>query len=153
MKFNDGYWLLRDGVTARYATEALDVRTDADSASVAVLTKRVEHRGSVLNTPTITVELSSPAPDVISVRASHYVPVGPESVAFELTPSPVEVRVEEDDAVVRLTAGRLAVEATTGGPWGLRFLGNGRPLTGSGVKSLASMSTAEGEFMAERLSL
>src|SRR3954470_3226033 len=153
MKFNDGYWLLREGVTARYATEALDLTTTPESASVAVLTKRVEHRGSVLNAPTITVELSSPAPDVISVRASHFVPVGPESVAFELTPSPVEVRVEEDDAVVRLTAGRLTVEAATGGPWGLRFLGNGRPLTGSGFKSLASMSTAEGEFMAERLSL
>ena len=37
MKFNDGYWLLRDGVTARYASEALDVRTDRNSASIAVL--------------------------------------------------------------------------------------------------------------------
>ena len=26
MKFNDGYWLLRPGVTAHYAVEALDVR-------------------------------------------------------------------------------------------------------------------------------
>src|SRR3954466_15472593 len=127
MKFNDGYWLLREGGTARYATEALEVGTTPQGASLAVLTRRVEDRGSVLNAPTITVELSSPAPDVISVRASHFVPVGPESVTFELTPSPVEVRVEEDDAVLRLTSGRLAVEAATGGPWGLRFLGNGRP--------------------------
>jgi hypothetical protein len=35
MKFNDGYWLLREGVTARYATEALDTRTTGDRASVA----------------------------------------------------------------------------------------------------------------------
>jgi alpha-D-xyloside xylohydrolase len=153
MKFNDGYWLLREGVTARYATEVLEVGTTPHSASLAVLTRRVEHRGSVLNAPTVTVELSAPAPDVISVRASHFVPVGPEPVAFELTPSPVEVTVEEDDAVLRLTAGRLTVEAATTGPWGLRFLGDGVPLTGSGFKSLASMSTPEGEFMAERLSL
>src|SRR3954462_8919075 len=153
MKFNDGYWLLREGVTARYATEALEVGTTPQGASLAVLTRRVEHRGSVLNAPTITVELSAPAPDVISVRASHFVPVGPETVAFELTPSPVDVTVEEDDGVLRLTAGRLTVEATTTGPWGLRFLGDGTQLTGSGFKSLASMSTPEGEFMAERLSL
>jgi len=43
MKFNDGYWLLREGVTARYATEALDVRAGEDSASIAVLTRPVEH--------------------------------------------------------------------------------------------------------------
>src|SRR3954449_7672508 len=153
MKFNDGYWLLREGVTARYATEALDLTATPESASLSVLTRRVEHRGSVLNAPTITVELSAPAPDVISVRASHFVPVGPETVAFELTPSPVEVTVEEDDGVLRLTAGRLTAEATTTGPWGLRFLGDGVPLTRSGFKSLASMSTPEGEFMAERLSL
>src|SRR3954449_860160 len=153
MKFNDGYWLLREGVTARYATEALDLTATPESASLSVLTRRVEHRGSVLNAPTITVELSAPAPDVISVRASHFVPVGPETVAFELTPSPVEVTVEEEDAVLRLTAGRLAVEASTAGPWGLRFLGDGAPLTGSGGKSLAAMSTDEGEFMVDRLSL
>src|SRR4051812_6192992 len=53
MKFNDGYWLLREGVTARYAGEAFDVRTEPDGASIAVLTRRVENRGSVLNAPTI----------------------------------------------------------------------------------------------------
>src|SRR3954469_24679220 len=153
MKFNDGYWLLREGVTARYATEALDLTATPESASLAVLTRRVEHRGSVLNAPTITVELTAPAPDVIAVRAGHFLPVGPPPVAFQLTRSPVEVRVEEEDAVLRLTAGRLAVEASTAGPWELRFLGDGAPLTGSGVKSLAAMSTDEGEFLVDRLSL
>jgi alpha-D-xyloside xylohydrolase len=154
MKFNDGYWLLRDGVTARYATEAFDVRTEQASCSVAVLTKRVEHRGSHLNTPTITVDISSPAPDVVSVRADHRVAVSPPSVAFELTPSPVDVRVEEDAGVLRVTAGRLTAEATVAGPWALRFLDDGATLTGSGVKSLASMTDAvAGDFMVERLSL
>src|SRR4051812_41819335 len=142
MKFNDGYWLLRDGVTARYATEALDVRTGPDSCSVAVLTRRVEHRGSHLNTPTITVDLSSPAPDVISVRTHHFVAVQPESVAFALTPSPVEVHVEQEESTVRLTSGRLTAQATTTGAWELRFLGDGGPLTASGSKSLGSMTDA-----------
>src|SRR4051812_46325405 len=115
MKFNDGYWLLCEGVTARYATEAFDRHTTPESASIAILTRRIEHRGSVLNAPTLTVELGSPAPGVTWVRASHYLPVGPDPVGFGLTPSPVEVHVEDDDAVLRLTAGRLAVEATTDG--------------------------------------
>ena len=151
MKFNDGYWLLRDGVTARYATEALDV--DAKRGSIAVLTKHVEHRGSHLNTPTITVELSAPAPDVIAVRASHFVQDDPVP-AFALTPSPVDARLERGDDVLRLTSGRLVAEATIAGAWELRFAGDGAPLTGSGTRSLGAMTDTDGgEFMVERLSL
>src|SRR3954470_14694190 len=118
MKFNDGYWLLREGVTARYATEALDVRTETESVSIAVLTRPVEHRGSHLNTATITVELSAPAPDVIAVRASHF--LSDPAPAFALTPSPVDARFEGG----RLTSGRLVAEAAIDGPWGLRFAGD-----------------------------
>ena len=62
MKFNDGYWLLRQGVTATYAKEAFAVETSDSTVSVAALSRPVEHRGSHLNTPTVTVDLSSPAP-------------------------------------------------------------------------------------------
>ncbi len=158
MKVNDGYWLVREGVTARYATEAFDTRTTAEDCSVAVLTHRVEHRGSHLNTPTLTVDLSSPAPDVISVRASHHVPTAPPSVAYELTPSPVEVRVEQDLDELRLTSGRLTAVASLTGPWSLRFLGDGQELTRSGARSLgwvtdAGSSEHSGHHVVERLTL
>src|SRR3954452_12002096 len=154
MKFNDGYWLLREGVTARYATQALDVQAGEDGASITVLTKRVEHRGSHLNTPTITVELSAPAPDVIAVSARHFDSVDAQKPAFSLTASPVEASVEEGEGTLRLRSGRLTAEAATTGAWGLRFVGDGAPLTASGDRSLGSMSdAASGEFMVERLRL
>ncbi len=155
MKFNNGYWLLADGVSAQYATEALDVRTEDGSASVAVLTKRVEHRGSVLNTPTVTVELSSPAPDVVTVRASHFVAVQAPSVAFDVRPSPTAVRVERAADRLSLVSGALTVQADLTGQWALRFLApDGTPLTESGFKSLASMSVADdGDYMVQRLTL
>jgi alpha-D-xyloside xylohydrolase len=154
MKFNDGYWLLREGVTARYAVEALDVRAETDSASIAVLTQRVAHRGSHLNTPTITVELSAPAPDVIAVRASHFVSEHEASPRFELTPTPVSARVERDGGTLRLESGRLAAEASVSGDFGLRFLGDGAPLTGTHGRSPGWMTDADrGEFMMERLGL
>src|SRR3954470_21927431 len=109
MKFNDGYWLLRQGVTARYASEALDVRSETESASIAVLTRPVEHRGSHLNTATITVELPAPASDVIAVRASHFVSEVEPSPRFELTESPADARVEPGEGTLRLVSGRLAV--------------------------------------------
>ncbi len=154
MKFNDGYWLLRDGVTARYATEALDVRAEAGRGSIAVLTRPVEHRGSHLNTPTITVELSAPAPGVVAVRASHFVPTEDPVPAFALTPVPGDARVERGDGTLRLTSGRLVAEAAVAGEWGLRFAGDGVPLTGSGTRSLGAMTDAGGgAHMVERLRL
>ena len=58
MKFNDGYWLLREGVTATLRQGGLRGRDDRSTVSVAVLARPVEHRGSHLNTPTVTVDLS-----------------------------------------------------------------------------------------------
>ena len=154
MKFNNGYWLLRDGVTARYAAEAIDIRSDETTASVAVLCARNEHPGSVLNTPTITVDLSSPLPGVVRVTASHFRRVQDPSVAFDLHEAPGPVDIERTSETLRLTAGPLTVEADTAGPWGLRFTGDGAPLTGSGFKSLGSMSVAgDGEYMLQRLEL
>src|SRR5262245_19135624 len=121
MKFNDGYWLLRPGVTAHYAVEAFDVAADAGSVSIAALTRRVEHRGSHLNTPTVTVDLWAAAEDVVGVRASRRVPTGPPTVAFELCPSATDVRVERGTDTVSLRAGALTATATTSGLWGLRF--------------------------------
>ena len=84
MKFNDGYWLLREGVTATYAKEAFAVETSDSTVSVAALSRPVEHRGSHLNTPTVTVDLSSPAQDVVTVRASRRVRTTPPEPDFQL---------------------------------------------------------------------
>ena len=154
MKFNNGYWLLRDGATARYATQVFDTRSDDRSASVAVLCDRIENRGSVLNTPTITVDLSSPMPGVVRVTASHFRPVAPPSVAFDLDEAPGPVQVERTSERLRLTSGPVTVAAALAGPWELMFTGDGEALTGSGVKSLSSMSVADdGDYMVERLTL
>ena len=101
MKFNDGYWLLRQGVTATYAKEAFAVETSESTVSVAALTRPVEHRGSHLNTPTITVDLSSPAQDVVTVRASRRVRTTPPEPDFQLHTSSSEVAVESADGQVR----------------------------------------------------
>src|SRR3954453_10646158 len=154
MKFNNGYWLLRDGVTARYATEALDVRAQTESVSIAGPPRPSEPRGSHLTTARITVELSAPAPDVIAVRASHFVSEVAPAPRFELTESPAGARVEPGEATLRLVSGRLAAEAAVAGEWSLAFSGDDAPLTGSGARGLGSMTdAARGDFMVERLVL
>jgi alpha-D-xyloside xylohydrolase len=153
VKFNDGYWLLRPGVTAHYAVEAFDVAADRDRVSIAALTRRVEHRGSHLNTPTITVDLWAAGDDVVGVRVARRVPTAPPSVAFDLCPSATEVRVERDIKTVSLHAGGLTATATTSGPWALRFSTADGGLTSADARSTGAMDVAGEEFVMQRLLL
>ena len=77
MKFTDGFWQLRPGVTALYAQEAYDIdQTDAaadgDGLVVTAPTTVIATRGDVLNRPTLTVTLSSPLEGVVRVRIAHH---------------------------------------------------------------------------------
>ena len=103
MKFNDGYWLLRQGVTAAYAKEAFAVETSDSTVSIAALTRPVEHRGSHLNTPTITVDLASPAQPTSSRSAPRDgCARRRRRPAFQLHATSSEVAVESDDDHVSL---------------------------------------------------
>jgi hypothetical protein len=73
VNFTNGYWLLGEGVQARYPAQAYDVSVEADALVVFAPTEKIRHRGDTFNRPLLTVRCSSPAPDVISVAISHFV--------------------------------------------------------------------------------
>jgi len=57
MKFTDGYWLMRPGVTGLYASTVDDVRVDSEAGSLTVFapTALIRHRGDTLNRAMITM--------------------------------------------------------------------------------------------------
>ena len=139
MKFTDGFWQLRPGVTALYAQEAYDIwETDAaaDGAGLVITapTAVISKRGDVLNRAALTVTLSSPLEGVVRVRISHHqgskwhggfdlpgaAPTGAASVTAEGG---------------TLTTGRLTARIAHGAPWSLDFEVDGTRVTGSGHKS------------------
>jgi alpha-D-xyloside xylohydrolase len=153
MKFNDGYWLLRPGVTAHYAVEAFDVATTNQTVSVAALTRRVEHRGSHLNTPTVTVDLWAAGDDVVGVRVARRRQTEPPSVAFELLPSAADVHVTRNVGSVSLRAGGLTAAVTTSGPWELRFSSTAGELTTAAQRSTGAMELDGEHYVMQRIEL
>ncbi|MFV0374679.1 alpha-xylosidase [Microbacterium sp.] len=146
MKFTDGFWLTRPGVTALYARDAYDVdRIDTpDGAGLIVTapTAPVRGRGDTLNRSTLTVILSAPAEGVIRVRVAHhlggrepdrFVPDQPGSIG--------NVAVDAGGGV--LTAGLLAARVHRGEGWQVDFTVDGTRVTGSGWRSLGYVSLAE----------
>ncbi|MBT2516141.1 alpha-xylosidase [Streptomyces sp. ISL-90] len=144
MKFTDGFWQVRPGVTALYAQEAYDLDARGDRLVVTAPTKVIEKRGDVLNRPVLTVTLSSPLEGVVRVRIEHH-RGGKSSPGFDL-PGAVEGAgtAEADAAGGTLTTGGLTARVSAGHPWRLEFFHEGRPLTASGAKSVGYVSLGAG---------
>jgi alpha-D-xyloside xylohydrolase len=154
VKFTNGYWLLREGVQASYPVQAYDVTVESDALVVYAPTRAVKHRGDTLNQPLLTVRCSSPAPNVISMTVGHFLGEQSRRPQFPLIADPsVQVRTELDDSHATLTSGALSARFERGKGWALEFLTDGRVLTASGNKSMALMSTKEGHYVREQLSL
>ncbi|KAA9111522.1 alpha-xylosidase [Microbacterium rhizomatis] len=142
MKFTDGYWQLRPGVTALYAQEAYDIAQAAtvDGAGLVVTapTAVIRGRGDTLNRPVLTVTLSSPLEGVVRVRIAHHEGGGWHG-GFELPGALAggagAASVTADGGA--LETGRLTARVSPGAPWSLSFEVDGQRVTGSALRSQA----------------
>jgi alpha-D-xyloside xylohydrolase len=155
VKFTDGFWRKRDGVTALHPVQVEDVSVDADSLTVYATTRRMRDRGDTLDTPLITVRCWSPMPDVIAVRLSHFLGARARGPEFEIGTGPAPgVRVTEDAESASLTSGGLTARFHRGQQWRLEFVAGDRVLTGSGYKGMGVIDTDAGEhYVHEQLDL
>lgn len=149
MKFTDGFWQLRPGVTALYAQEAYDVAETDDTPDghgivITAPTMVIAKRGDILNRPVLTTTLSSPAEGVIRVRIAHHVG-GRWHGGFALPGAgggTASVSLSEGGGVV--DAGSLVARIAPGAPWDLAFEVDGRRVTGSGHKAQGYVQLADG---------
>jgi alpha-D-xyloside xylohydrolase len=155
MKFTDGYWLMRPGVTARYSTEVADVRTGEDRMTLWAPVKHVRGRGDTLNSPLLTVECWSPAEGVIGVRTTHHAGSVRRGPQFDLPGAEQGVgKVHREGEVVQLSSGDLTLRVDTSQPWRLEFTAQGRVLTSVGERGTGFVTDAEGRHhMLGQLSL
>jgi alpha-D-xyloside xylohydrolase len=154
MKFSDGFWRMRSGLTVWHPVEAYDVCKFPDSLTVYAPTRKIEHRGHTLGGPLVTIRLSSPMPDVVSVRLTHFEGEVPRKPEFPISNAPGPVTVSAGDASAELTAGGLTVRVSRDGEWRIDFEAGGRILTSSEPKSMGIIETDDGHhYLLEQLGL
>ncbi|UYO96343.1 alpha-xylosidase [Microbacterium sp. M28] len=151
MKFTDGYWLTRPGLTPLYATQVDDIRIDADAGTMTVYapTAVIRQRGDTLNRPMLTVTFSSPASGVVKVRVQRHagrINGGPDFETFPEEGFVPTVSVDDEQGV--LETGDLRVVVTRDGAWDVRFEQDGRVLTRSLPRSIGHF-TADDSFHAD----
>ncbi|WP_194420248.1 alpha-xylosidase [Microbacterium abyssi] len=145
MRFTDGFWQLREGVSALYARKAHDIEAKDGRLVVTAPTKVIETRGDTLNRPVLTVTLSAPIEGVIGVLIEHHTG-GRIHEGFDLPgldPTSAAGVASLDASGGTLASGDLVARIAAGEGWNLSFERAGTVLTTAEEKSVALLDVAE----------
>src|SRR5512145_1902884 len=105
MKFTEGYWRMRPGVTPHFPAQVHEVESDAGSLTVYAPTRPIPHRGNTLGVAMLTVRFSSPMENVIRVQVTHFKGGQPRKPEFELFAKSPTVEIHQNERAASLTSG------------------------------------------------
>ncbi len=141
MKFGNGCWLQKEGCECFAPQQVYFVKTEPKKVTLCAPTGRINHRGDTLGGIVLTVEITSPMPEVIRVKTSHHLGVQKKGPDFELNiEENVNLDVTEDDEKIRIASGSLALIITKE-YWSMTYERDGEVITKSSGRDLAFMKT------------
>ena len=152
MKFTNGYWLLKEGVSLFAATQVQRVEAAGDAAKLLLATRTVEHRGQTLNSATLELEVDSPAESVLRFRATHH-RGGRQPLKFALAENPQRIHLTEGSESLEIKSGDLCLRVQTEGRFGASLLAGSHELTRLDQRGIFFADTPEGRFVSAQLSL
>lgn len=142
MKFENGCWLQKEGCECFAPQEVYFVKLEPKKVTICAPTTKIHHRGDTLGGVNLTIEITSPAPEVLRVKTSHYLGVKRTGPEFELGfDENVNLDVTEDDEKLCIASGSLALIITKE-TWSMTYERNGEAVTRSSGRDLAYMKTA-----------
>ena len=153
MIFTDGAWRVAEGFDIHPAREVRFVKTDKDRVTLTNPTFHVFVKGQTLSGPYVTVEITSPSPNVFRIRTYHF--KGDNSLApsyFDLSESNIALDTSEDDNSIVIKSGDSVLTVNKGN-YGYVLSRNGKIITTSCEGALAYIDGTHGSFMREQLSL
>lgn len=153
MKFTDGNWLTREGVTIHACAEAYEVTKQESALTVYAPCQPIRHRGATLGGPAMTIRLSSPMTDVIRVEIEHFKGQVRKGPHFQITRRDCAVSIHESEDAATITSGGLSASVSKGDRWGIEFTGPMGKLTRSGWKGMAYVQHGEQSYVRELLNL
>ena len=150
MKFTDGFWVLKPGVTMVNCREVQDARWEEEGFTVYCSHLPVNDRGMTLNAPLLTLTFRAPRPGILALTVSHFLGTAIKAPMFELFEQPASMSVQEDDNAIVITSGSLSAVVTRK-PFSLAYFENGVRLTGLGDRHMSYAKTPDGAYMRVKL--
>ena len=164
MKFSNGCWLQKEGCSCFAPAEAYFTKIEEKKVTICAPTAHIVTRGDTLGGINLTLEITSPAPEILRVRTYHYKGEVVNTPSFELELNeelPLDVTDSEDE--ISIKSGELTLVITKKN-WSMTYYRNGEMITRSAGRDLALMKTdfkgfayndtdAEETYMRQMLSL
>lgn len=141
MKFSNGCWLFKEGISCFSPSEVYYTTVKDTEVTLCAPTHPIKERGDTLGGINLTIRITSPMPDVIRVQTFHHMGTVNKTPSFELNlDDPQVLQVEDTTETLTITSGALSLVITKN-PWSMTYRSGGRTLTGSGRRDLALMKT------------
>lgn len=145
MKFLNGGWLIKDGYSVRYAANVYEAVPGKSSLTLyCPFGQPIKNPGQTLDGGILTIEITSPRPDVITTRLINYRKDRSHSPSFPVNRAPVDVAVEEDDSFWSFTSGRLSLRVAKGDAIDFTYLYDGKVIAHSGGRAKALVTDPDG---------
>lgn len=154
MKFTDGFWLKRKGVSIHSPAEVRDFVINEKSIILFAPVTRISNRGQTLQGPMLTIEISSPCSDIIRVVSRHFIKKIIKQPEFELNFSKGFVpEIFDEEGQLVLKSGKTSVRVNKK-DFSISFYYEDRLLTRSGTGQMGYITTENsGVYMREQLDL
>lgn len=154
MKFTNGAWLAQEGYQISYPKETYEVQRDESSITIYAPFSKQYNRASVIDAGMMTIRISSPAPNILSVQISNHKGGRGKKAAFQLNSRSISPSYTETDSEYIFTSGNAEAHISKSGEFGISYFFNGRYLTSTGTKGIAYVTDADGKsYIRERLDL
>lgn len=154
MKFTKGYWLNLPGVTGADAVQIREVKVSEKEVYLYAVPYPQDERG--MGGPVLEIFISSPQPDIIRMRAWHFMGGNGKNPEFELNDGDCSLTVTEEDGGLTVKSGETSLVITKS-PASFTYYYKGRKLTNVGNRfghaMISTMQTPEGNFMRAQLDL
>lgn len=141
MKFSNGCWLQKESCSCFAPQEAYFTTIEECKVTITAPTIHITQRGDTLGCINLTLEITSPAPDIIRVRTWHHkgAIVNTPSFDLELTED-LPLQVEDSDEKIVVTSGSMSLVITKK-TWSMTYMRGNEIITRSTGKDLAIMKT------------
>lgn len=139
MKFSNGCWLQKEGYSCFAPQEVYFTKIEERKVTLLAPTIHIVTRGDTLGCINLTMEITSPAPDIFRVRTYHFKGAVVETPAFDLElTEELPLEVEDDEEKIKITSGSMSLVITKK-TWSMTYMRGNEVITKSAGKDLALM--------------
>lgn len=141
MKFSNGCWLQKEGCSCFAPQEVYFTTIEECKVTLLAPTIHITERGDTLGGINLTLEITSPAPDIFRVRTYHYKGAIIDTPSFDLhLTKELPLQTEDSEKEIKITSGNTSLVITKAN-WSMTYMRGDEVITRSSGKDLALMKT------------